>query len=183
MSKIGKNPITIPEGVTVNIAQGLITVDGQKGQLVQRIRHEMNVTQEAQKVVVTRANDGKIARSLHGLTRTLIANMIMGVTKEWTKTLELVGVGYRAQKQGENLVLTVGYSHPVIIVAQPGIQFAVAENKVTVSGIDKAQVGQVAANIRHVRPPEPYKGKGIRYSGEHIIRKQGKASKVGGGGK
>lgn len=179
MSKIGKNPIQLPQGVTVKQESDLIIVDGPKGQLVQKIRPEITVHVQADQVIVSRHNDARLARALHGLTRSLIANMVTGVSSGWSKTLELVGVGYRAQKQGENLVLTVGYSHPVIIAPQPGIQFSIAENKVTVSGIDKAQVGQVAANIRHVRPPEPYKGKGIRYSGEHIIRKQGKSSKVG----
>lgn len=179
MSKIGKNPITVPQGVTVKKESDLIIVDGPKGQLVQKIRPEITVTIESDRVLVTRRSDARIARALHGLSRSLIFNMVTGVSSGWTKTLELVGVGYRAQKQGENLVLTVGFSHPVVITPQPGIQFSIAENKVTVTGIDKAQVGQVAANIRHVRPPEPYKGKGIRYSGEHIIRKQGKSSKVG----
>ncbi len=180
MSKIGKNPISIPAGVTVNLQDDLITVDGPKGQLVQKVRPEIHFDISDKQIIVRRDNDEKTARALHGLTRTLVANMIVGVTDGWKKTLELVGVGYRAQKNGENLVLTVGYSHPVTVIPQPGIQFSIAENKVTVTGIDKAQVGQVAADIRHVRPPEPYKGKGIRYEGEHIIRKQGKSSKVGG---
>lgn len=183
MSKIGKNPITIPNGVTVTVNRHEVMVQGPKGQLSQRIRPQTHVTVEEGKVIIKRADESKAAKSLHGLTRTLIANMITGVNQGWTKTLELVGVGYRAQKQGENLVLTVGFSHPVVITPQPGIQFTLAENKVTVQGIDKAQVGQVAANIRQVRPPEPYKGKGIRYEGEYIIRKQGKSSKVGGGAK
>lgn len=180
MSKIGKNPITIPEGVTVQIQKDLVIVTGPKGELTQRVRHETPIRIENGQISVSRINDGKIAHAMHGLTRTLIANMVTGVTTGWTKTLELIGVGYRAQKQGENLVLSVGFSHPVVIMPQPGIQFSLAENKVVVQGIDKAQVGQMAANIRHVRPPEPYKGKGIRYEGEHIIRKQGKSSKVGG---
>lgn len=183
MSKVGKNPIAIPEGVKVTINGDLVTVDGPKGSLMQKVRPEVHVELMDSKISVRRANDEKVARSLHGLTRTLIANMVAGVSQGWTKTLELVGVGYRAQKQGDNLVLTVGFSHPVVITPQPGISFSIAENKITVSGIDKAQVGQVAANIRQVRPPEPYKGKGIRYQGEYIVRKQGKASKVGGGAK
>lgn len=183
MSKIGKNPITIPQDVKININGDLVTVEGTKGTLVQRIRPEIHLDLIEGQLQVLRANESKIARSLHGLTRTLLSNMVTGVSQGWTKTVELIGVGYRAQKQGESLVLTVGYSHPVVIVPQPGISFTIAENKVTVAGIDKAQVGQVAANIRQVRPPEPYKGKGIRYKGEYIVRKQGKASKVGGGAK
>lgn len=180
MSKVGKNPITIPQGVTVTVNGDLVTVEGPKGTLVQKIRPEIHIDREGEALNVRRDNDSKLSMALHGLTRTLIANMVTGVTEGWSKTLELVGVGYRAQMQGEKLQLTVGYSHPVVINPDPGIQFAVVEGKVVVKGIDKALVGQVAANIRKVRKPEPYKGKGIRYEGEYIVRKQGKAGKVGG---
>lgn len=183
MSKIGKNPIAIPDGVKVSINGDLVTVEGPKGNLVQKIRPEIHLDLEEKQLIVRRANDGRIARSLHGLSRTLLANMITGVSDGWSKTVELVGVGYRASKQGESVSLSVGFSHPVVIAPEPGISFNIAENKITVIGVDKAQVGQVAANIRQVRPPEPYKGKGIRYKGEYIVRKQGKASKVGGGAK
>lgn len=179
MSKIGKNPITVPESVTITIQGDLVTVEGLKGTLVQKIRPEIQLEREGNILHVRRDSEDRVARALHGLTRSLIANMVTGVSDGWTKTLELVGVGYRASKQGDNLVLTVGYSHPVVIVPQPGISFAIVDNKVKVTGIDKALVGQVAANIRAVRKPEPYKGKGIRYEGEYIIRKQGKAGKVG----
>lgn len=179
MSKIGKNPITIPANVIITINGNLVTVEGQKGILMQKIRPEIYLDREENVLSVRRQDDSINARALHGLTRTLLANMVKGVSEGWTKTLELVGVGYRANKQGDSLVLSVGYSHPVVIQPMPGISFNVAENKVIVEGIDKALVGQTAANIREVRKPEPYKGKGIRYEGEYIVRKQGKAGKAG----
>jgi len=179
MSRIGKKPVPIPKGVEVNLSNdNNITVKGPKGELSRSLPPEMNIAIEGDQIVVTRPSDSNRHRALHGLTRSLLANMVEGVTKGFSKTLELVGVGYRAAIQGSNLVLTVGYSQPVTLEKIPGINFEVpAANKVVVSGIDKQLVGDVAARIRHVREPEPYKGKGIKYESEHIRRKVGKAGK------
>ncbi|MBQ2815699.1 MAG: 50S ribosomal protein L6 [Clostridia bacterium] len=178
MSRIGKNPITIPAGVDVKLDGNVITVKGAKGTLTQKIRQEITVKIEGNEIVVARINDEKTARSLHGLTRTLIANMVEGVSNGFTKTLEVNGIGYRAQKQGSNLVMNLGFSHQVIMPEIEGISIDVPNpNLVVVSGPDKQVVGQFAAEIREKRPPEPYKGKGIRYQGEYVRRKEGKAGK------
>ena len=178
MSRIGKNLITIPAGVDVKLDGNVITVKGAKGTLTQKIRQEITVKIEGSEIVVTRINDEKTARSLHGLTRTLIANMVEGVSNGFTKTLEVNGIGYRAQKQGNNLVMNLGFSHQVIMPEIEGISIDVPNpNLVVVSGPDKQVVGQFAAEIREKRPPEPYKGKGIRYQGEYVRRKEGKAGK------
>ena len=178
MSRIGKNPITIPAGVDVKLDGNVITVKGSKGTLTQKIRQEITVKTEGNEIVVARINDEKTARSLHGLTRTLIANMVEGVSNGFTKTLEVNGIGYRAQKQGSNLVMNLGFSHQVIMPEIEGISIDVPNpNLVVVSGPDKQVVGQFAAEIREKRPPEPYKGKGIRYQGEYVRRKEGKAGK------
>lgn len=178
MSRIGKQPIAVPAGVTVTIsAANEVVVKGPKGTLTQSFDTAMNIALEENNVVVTRPNDLKRNRALHGLTRTLIANMIEGVTNGFTKVLEINGVGYRAQKQGNKLVLSLGYSHPVEMVDPEGLTSAVEGNKITVSGIDKAAVGQFAAEIRDKRKPEPYKGKGIKYIDEVIRRKEGKTGK------
>ncbi|HOB09149.1 MAG: 50S ribosomal protein L6 [Limnochordia bacterium] len=180
MSRIGKQPVKIPAGVEVTQSDHQLTVKGPKGTLVKELHPDMNITVENGEIRVTRPSDEKEHRSLHGLTRTLIANMIEGVTKGFERNLEIVGVGYRAQKQGNKLVLSIGYSHPVEIVPEAGMEIDVpAPNRITVRGIDKELVGQLAANIRKVRPPEPYLGKGIRYEGERVIRKAGKAGKAG----
>ncbi|HSX19098.1 MAG TPA: 50S ribosomal protein L6 [Candidatus Saccharimonadales bacterium] len=178
MSKIGKQPVSIPSGVTVNVQDYHVSVVGPKGELAFQARPEVAIEVRESTVFVTRKNETKFAKSLHGLTRSVIANMVKGVTDGHQKTLELVGVGYRAAKQGENLVLNVGYSHPVVIEQIPGIQIDTKENKIMVSGADKILVGETAAKIRRIRPPEPYKGKGIKYSGEYIRRKAGKAAKA-----
>ena len=178
MSRIGKMPIAIPAGVTVTIAENnKVTVKGPKGTLVKELPVEMEIKQEDGHVVVTRPNDLKKMKSLHGLTRTLIQNMVVGVSEGYTKTLEVNGVGYRAAKQGNKLVLSLGYSHPVEMVDPEGISSAVDGNKIVVSGIDKEKVGQYAAEIRDKRRPEPYKGKGIKYADEVIRRKVGKTGK------
>ena len=178
MSRIGKQPIAVPAGVTVTISPANeVVVKCPKGTLTQTFDTAMNIALEENQVVVTRPNDLKRNRSLHGLTRTLIANMIEGVTNGFTKVLEINGVGYRAQKQGKKLVLSLGYSHPVEMEDPEGLSTAVDGNKITVSGIDKAAVGQFAAEIRDKRRPEPYKGKGIKYIDEVIRRKEGKTGK------
>ncbi|QSQ08982.1 50S ribosomal protein L6 [Koleobacter methoxysyntrophicus] len=175
MSRIGKKPIDIPDGVDVKIEKGIITVKGPKGQLQREVHRDMTVEIQDKQILVKRPTDNKTHKSLHGLTRSLIANMVEGVTKGFEKRLEINGVGYRAAKQGKKLVLTVGYSHPVEIEEPEGIEIEVpANNKITVKGIDKELVGIVAANIRKVREPEPYKGKGIKYEDEQIRRKVGK---------
>lgn len=176
MSRIGKQPITIPQGVEIKVEGNLVTVKGPNGQLSRELHKDMIIEMEENQILVKRPSDEKFHRSLHGLTRTLVSNMVEGVTKGFEKTLELVGVGYRAQKQGNKLVLTVGYSHPVEIEPKEGIEIDVpAATKVVVKGADKEAVGALAANIRKVREPEPYKGKGIKYSTERIRRKVGKA--------
>ena len=178
MSRIGNKPITVPEGVEVNLDGQKITVKGPKGTLEKEIHNNMSVKLENGVITVTRPNDQKENRSLHGLTRTLINNMIEGVSKEYTKQLEINGVGYRAAKQGKTLVLTLGYSHPVNMEEPEGITFEVPNpNSIIVRGIDKELVGQTAAVIRTKRPPEVYRGKGIKYVDEHIRRKEGKTGK------
>lgn len=182
MSRIGSNPIQLPTNVTINIDGPKILITGPLGnQSIQLVR-QVSVKLEDGIIHVARKKDDKSSRSLHGLYRALVANAILGVEKGWEKNLELVGVGFRAQSSEVKLTLNVGYSHPVEIDAPEGIKFSVTENKVKVSGIDKELVGQVAAKVRQVRPPEPYKGKGIRYVGEYVRRKAGKAGKVGAGG-
>jgi large subunit ribosomal protein L6 len=182
MSRVGGALINIPAGVEVQIEDRLVSISGPKGKLQYEFRPEVKVVVEDGKITVSRKKDDSLSRSLHGLTRALINNMVEGVSNGWTKNLELVGVGYRAQGGGDTLSLAVGYSHPVAVKAPEGITFVVAENtKISVSGIDRHLVGQVAANIRAVKPPEVYKGKGIRYAGEYVRRKAGKAGKAAGG--
>ena len=178
MSRIGKQPIPVPAGVEVTINGSHVTVKGPKGELSKQFSDILTIKQEGDEVLVTRPDDSRTARSLHGLTRTLIHNMIVGVSAGFEKKLELVGVGYRAQLKGNTLELALGFSHPVFVEAEEGITFECPDNThVVIKGIDNQRVGQVAADIRLKRPPEPYKGKGIRYDGEHIRRKLGKASK------
>ncbi len=179
MSRIGKQPVTIPAGVTVTVDKtNFMVVKGPKGELSRKLVDDMNIAIEGDQVVVTRPSDLKRHKSLHGLTRTLISNMVVGVTEGYSKTLEINGVGYRAAKSGNTLNLTLGYSHPVDMVDPEGITTVVeGQNKIIVSGIDKEKVGQFAAEIRAKRPPEPYKGKGIKYSTETIRRKVGKTGK------
>ena len=180
MSRIGKMPITVPAGVTVTIEDNHVTVKGPKGELTRQINKNMKLTMDNGVITVERPDDEKETRSLHGLSRTLINNMIIGVTQGFSKTLEINGVGYRAAKQGQNINFTLGFSHPVVKEPPAGITFEVpAPNKIVVSGADKEVVGAVAADIRTLRPPEPYKGKGIRYEGEHVRRKIGKAGAKG----
>lgn len=176
MSRIGKQPIPVPAGVTVSVDGSKVRVKGPKGEMEQTFRPEMKIVLEDGVLSVERPGESKQDRAMHGLTRALLANMIEGVTAGFRKSLELVGVGYRAEKKGRNLVLTVGYSHPVEYPEAAGLTITTpAPTQVVVEGIDKQQVGQAAAEIRSVRPPEPYKGKGIRYQGEHVRRKAGKA--------
>ena len=178
MSRVGKKIIDIPSDVTVSIEGNNVTVKGPKGELSKTLNERMTYKQDETTLEVVRPTDSKDDRTVHGTTRALINNMIQGVSQGFTKTLELVGVGYRAQMQGNDLILNVGYSHPVEIKAEDGITFAVEKNTtVTVSGISKEQVGAYASNIRSTRPPEPYKGKGIRYQGEYVRRKEGKTGK------
>ena len=179
MSRIGKLPVDIPAGVEVTVAEGNnVTVKGPKGSLCQTIPAEMDVKVENNQVIVSRPNDLKRMKSYHGLSRTLIANMVKGVTQGYEKVLEINGVGYRAQKQGKKLILSLGYSHPVEMEDPEGIESVVeGNNKITIKGIDKQKVGQYAAEIRDKRRPEPYKGKGIKYADEHIRRKVGKTGK------
>ena len=178
MSRIGKKPITIPAGVEVKINGSEVAVKGPKGELKNTFSADMTIAMEGNEIVVTRPSDVKEHRALHGLTRTLIANMVEGVTNGFTKELEVNGVGYRVQKQGKNLVMNLGYSHQVIMEEIPGISIEVpAPNKIVISGADKQMVGQFAAEVREKRPPEPYKGKGIKYVDEYIRRKEGKAAK------
>jgi large subunit ribosomal protein L6 len=178
MSRIGKAPINLPGGVEVSIAGRTVTVKGPKGTLSRDIPGDIVVRKEENTLVVERPNDERTNRSLHGLSRTLVNNMVVGVTEGFTKELEIVGVGYRAEAQGQNLRLALGFSHPVIVPAPDGISFEIpAQTRVIVKGIDKELVGQVAANIRSIRKPEPYKGKGVRYLNERILRKAGKTGK------
>ena len=179
MSRIGRAPIAVPAGVTVTIADGnLVTVKGSLGELSQKFSADLTIRQEGEQLIVERPNDAKEMRSLHGLTRTLLANMVEGVSKGFAKKLEIVGVGYRAEKSGAKLNLGLGYSHPVVFEEANGIKFEVPDSTtIIVKGIDKQAVGQMAAVIRAKRPPEPYLGKGIKYSGERIRRKAGKTGK------
>jgi large subunit ribosomal protein L6 len=175
MSRIGRKPIPVPDGVTVSVAPGRVTVNGPKGELQQAVSGRMEIAEEEGTLTVARPTDRGEDRALHGLTRSLIANMVVGVTDGYTKELEIQGVGYRAKLQGKALELSVGYSHTVSIQAPDGIEFEVPQpTQVIVRGIDKQLVGEIASRIRRVRPPEPYKGKGIRYAGEHVRRKVGK---------
>ena len=175
MSRIGRAPIQLPAGVNVGISRGRIQVNGPLGELTQHVPIRMQVERQEDALVVTRPTERGEDRALHGLTRTLIANMIEGVTKGFEKRLEVQGVGYRAALRGAALELNVGFSHPVVVEPRQGITFEVpAPNQIVVKGIDKQQVGQTAAEVRSVRPPEPYKGKGIRYEGEYVRRKVGK---------
>ena len=178
MSRIGRMPIAVPAGVTVDIAENNhVTVKGPKGTLERTLPSEMEIKLEGSEVIVTRPNDLKKMKSLHGLTRTLISNMVVGVTDGYEKVLEVNGVGYRVQKAGKNLTLFLGYSHPVEMVDPEGVESVVDGNKITIKGIDKEKVGQYAAEIRDKRRPEPYKGKGIKYADEVIRRKVGKTGK------
>lgn len=178
MSRIGRMPIDIPGGVEVTVDGQAVTVKGPKGELFLTVASPIEVAIEENQVVVTRPDDERASRSLHGLTRTLIANNIVGVTQGYTKGLEVVGTGYRVQAKGESIEFALGFSHPVTVNPPAGITFTVeGNNKLTVSGIDKQAVGEVAANIRKIRKPEPYKGKGVRYAGEVVRRKAGKSGK------
>ena len=180
MSRIGNKPITVPAGVDVKINGSEVIVKGPKGELKNTFNSDIAIAMEGNEILVTRPSDMKQHRSLHGLTRTLIANMVEGVTNGYTKELEVNGVGYRVQKQGKNLVMNLGFSHQVIMSEVDGITIEVpSPNKIIVSGADKQKVGQFAAEVREKRPPEPYKGKGIKYVGEYIRRKEGKAAKGG----
>lgn len=183
MSRIGQKPITIPDGVSITSQKGKVVVSGPKGKLEQVIRPEVTVTVKDNQVVVSRRGNDQLSRSLHGLTRSLLNNMIKGVTDGFEKKLELVGTGYRVSLEGDKAVFSLGFSHPVEFTPPAGIKLTVeGNNLVTVSGLDKALVGQTAANIRALRPPEPYKGKGVRYQGESVKTKPGKAGKVGAAG-
>jgi large subunit ribosomal protein L6 len=178
MSRVGKKPIVIPAGVTVTLNNNTVTVKGPKGELTRTFHADITINVEENLVSITRPSDVKEHRALHGTTRAVLANMVEGVSTGFTRGLELIGVGYRAQKQGNKLVLNVGYSHPVEIEAEEGLEIEVPANtKIIIKGTDKERVGALAANIRQVRPPEPYKGKGIRYEGEFVRRKEGKTGK------
>ncbi|MFL6479377.1 MAG: 50S ribosomal protein L6 [Bacillales bacterium] len=178
MSRVGKKPIVIPAGVTVTLNNSTATVKGPKGELTRTFHPDITINVEENLVTITRPSDVKEHRALHGTTRAVLANMIEGVSTGFTRGLELIGVGYRAQKQGTKLVLNVGYSHPVEIEPEEGLEIEVPANtKIIIKGTDKERVGALAANIRGVRPPEPYKGKGIRYEGEFVRRKEGKTGK------
>ena len=178
MSRIGKIPVALPAGVDVQIEGDLVTVKGPKGTLSHNVATPITVEKNEQGLEVKRPNDERLAKSLHGLTRTLVANMVTGVTDGYEKKLEIVGTGYRVVQKGSDLEFALGFSHPVFVAAPTGITFAVeSPTKFSVAGIDKQQVGEVAANIRKIRKPEPYKGKGVRYAGEQVRRKAGKAGK------
>ncbi|MFC5540827.1 MAG: 50S ribosomal protein L6 [Bacilli bacterium] len=179
MSRVGKKPIEVPSGVTVTVSDdNTVTVKGPKGELTRQFNQEMKIEQEGNIITVVRPSDSKEHRTVHGTTRALLANMVKGVSEGFSRSLELIGVGYRAQLQGKKLVLNVGYSHPVEFTPEAGIEIEVPSNtKIVVKGIDKERVGAFAADIRAVRPPEPYKGKGIRYEGEYVRRKEGKTGK------
>ena len=179
MSRIGREPITVPAGVTVTVAAGnAVTVKGPLGELSETFASQLTIAQEGDKLTVTRPNDEKENRALHGLTRTLLNNMVVGVTKGFEKKLEIVGVGYRVEKQSGKITLGLGYSHPIVFEERDGIKFECPDSTtIIVKGIDKQAVGQVAAVIRSKRPPEPYLGKGVKYSGERIRRKAGKTGK------
>jgi large subunit ribosomal protein L6 len=184
MSRIGRMPVTVPAGVTVKVIDGSVSVKGPKGELALIVAPPITVSHDGGVVTVARPDEEKRSRQLHGLTRTLIANMIDGVTRGFSRHLEIVGVGYRAQMQGKKIALQLGFSHPVVVEPPAGITIAVeGTTKIAVSGADKRGVGQLAAQIRGIRPPEPYKGKGIRFEGERVRRKLGKAGKTAGGKK
>jgi large subunit ribosomal protein L6 len=175
MSRIGRQPISVPEGVTVDVSPGSVLVKGPKGELSQNVNRDMKIEQDGDVITVSRPTDRGPHRALHGLTRSLVANMVEGVTSGYERRLEIQGVGYRARLQGKALELSVGYSHPISMPAPDGIEFEVPQpTQIIVRGIDKQLVGEMAARIRRVRPPEPYKGKGIRYEGEQVRRKVGK---------
>lgn len=179
MSRVGKMPIAVPQGVSVAIEDSEVTVTGPRGELCRRFSQDMQMKLSDDILTVSRPSDDRVHRSLHGLTRTLLANMVEGVTRGFEKNLDIVGVGYRARKEGDNLVINVGYSHPVEVTPLPGITLSVeGNNRITVSGIDKEVVGEMAARIRSIRPPDSYKGKGIRYGGEVVRLKPGKAGKA-----
>ena len=179
MSRVGQMPITVPQGVVVNIGEDELVVSGPKGELRRRFHPEMSITLNNGSLIVSRPSEGREHRSLHGLTRSLLANMVEGVTNGYEKTLEIVGVGYRAQKAEDNLVLNVGFSHSVDVIPLPGVSLAIeGANRIKVTGIDKEVVGEMAARIRAIRPPDAYKGKGIRYAGESVHLKAGKAGKA-----
>jgi len=181
MSRIGRKPVTVPNGVQVTIRETTVVVKGPKGELARTFPNAMALRMEEGQLMVERPSDEPAMRALHGMTRALIQNMVIGVSQGISKSLQIEGVGYRAEMKGKDLVLAVGFSHPVVVNPPPGINFAVDEKTkiITISGADKEVVGQVAANLRKIRPPEPYKGKGLRYLGEHVRRKAGKAGKVG----
>lgn len=184
MSRIGRQPIAVPSGVTVNAQAGMFKVKGPKGELTVPYNNELTVRQDGEQLLVERPSDAQRHRALHGLTRTLVANAVKGVSDGFTINLELRGVGYRARLAGKNLELTIGYSHPVVIEPPAGVSFTVPEpTRIDVSGIDKQLVGQVAANVRKVRKPDAYHGKGVRFVGEQIALKAGKAGTTGGKGK
>jgi large subunit ribosomal protein L6 len=178
MSRIGEMPITVPAGVTVTVDGDKVTVTGPKGELSRPTIPDMLITQQDNILKVSRPSDSNIHRSLHGLTRSLVANMVQGVSSGFEKSLEIVGVGYRAEKAGDKLSIRVGHSHPVEVSPLPGISFATEGNRIKISGINKEVVGEMAARIRKIRPPDAYKGKGIRYTGEQVHLKPGKAGKV-----
>ena len=181
MSRIGKLPVSVPQGVTVNINKNAVTVKGPKGELNKSFPPEIDLKQEDGQIVVVRNSDHRLHRAKHGLTRALISNMVVGVSNGFTRKLKIEGVGYRAAVDGQNLVLSVGYSHPVVFEPPQGVSFEITDRngrEFVISGIDKEVVGEIAAKIRRVRPPEPYKGKGIAYEGEYIRRKAGKAGKA-----
>lgn len=179
MSRIGRMPITVPQGVTVSIEGDKVTVTGPKGELSRRFNSDISITQQDNTLTVSRPSDSKVHRSLHGLTRSLMANMVEGVSSGFEKNLEIVGVGYRAEKVGDKLTIRVGYSHLVEVTPLPGVSLATeGTNRIKVTGINKEVVGEVAARIRAIRPPDAYKGKGIRYAGESVRLKPGKAGKV-----
>ena len=182
MSRVGRVPITVPPGVVVSIENSEVTVRGPKGELRRRLNPDMSITLDDDSLIVSRPSDSKVHRSLHGLTRSLLANMVEGVTDGFEKNLEIVGVGYRAEKSGDKLVMRVGYSHPVEVTPLPGVSLAVeGVNRIKVAGINREMVGEMAAEIRAIRPPDAYKGKGIRYAGEIVHLKAGKAGKAVGG--
>lgn len=179
MSRIGNKPVEIPEGVTVSVDKHVVTVKGPKGELTMDYKAPIEVKVEENKVIVSRPNDSKINKAMHGLYRSLIDNLVVGVTEGYSKDLEIKGIGYRAQMKGNDLEMSLGYSHPIVVPAPEGISISVADStKIKVEGIDKQLVGQVAAVIKSKRKVEPYKGKGIRYVGEHVRRKAGKAGKA-----
>lgn len=174
MSRIGRMPVTVPSEVSIDITDGLVTVTGPKGQLSQPIPEGISVRREANELILERESDHRTHRSLHGLTRSLINNMVVGVSQGFEKRLEIVGTGYRALATGDSFTISVGFSHPVVFQAPRGVEFNMDGPRMVISGIDKQVVGELAAQIRRIRPPEPYKGKGIRYQGEYVRRKAGK---------